>query len=187
MRVDLTLQVDAKNTEEITSRQSISAFGHLGTHIDLMGKSFSLDKFSRRGRLIDVSSVTERDIEVGDFKGVEIEEMDFALIYTGFTDRVSYGSHAYFKTHPALSMEAIEFLLQKKVSLIGIDAAGLMRGEDHPEVDRVCVEHNVFVVENLVNLKALSCVPIETNITVYTLAVNIEGLTGVPCRVIAEF
>jgi kynurenine formamidase len=186
MRIDLTLKVNVDGTEEIMSRQAITAFGHLGTHVDVIGKAFSLDNFVRRGLLIDISSASEREIGPRDLAVGEFKENDFALLYTGFIDRVPYGTPEYFQTHPELSMQAVEYLLRNNVSLIGIDSAGLRRGEDHQKVDRLCAEKNVFVVENLVNLKVLIGVPREKEITLYTLAVNFEGLTGLPCRVVAE-
>lgn len=187
MKLDLTVRLTEANARDVTSHQPIAAFSHLGTHIDVMGCDFSLENFSRAGKLIDVSSVREREIVVDDFGGVLFEENDFALIYTGFIDRVPYGSHEYFKNHPELSLQSIELLLQKKVSLIGIDAPGLRRGPDHPKVDRLCAEKNVFVVENLVNLDKLVNVPRGQSIIVYTSPFNMAGLTGLPCRVIAEF
>lgn len=187
MRLDLSTVVDADSVKDITSTQALAAFGHLGTHIDVMGHGFSLDNFRRKGKLIDLSSVKEREIEVDDYGDVIIEEIDFVLLYTGFIDRIPYGSPEYFKIHPELSMQSIQFLLEKKVSLIGIDAPGLRRGPDHPKVDRLCAERNIFVVENLVNLGKLSKLPVNQSVTVYTLPVNMTGLTGIPCRVIAEY
>lgn len=187
MRLDLTLQVDAGTVNAITSHQEITAFGHLGTHIDVMDQEFSLDNFKRNGKLIDVSSISEREIDIDDLKGVKIEVNDFVLFYTGFIDRVPYGTPEYFKTHPELSMQSIDLLIQKKVSLVGVDAPGLRRGPDHPKVDRRCAERNIFVVENLINLEMLSKVPKDQPITVYTLPANMTGMTGLPCRVIVEF
>jgi kynurenine formamidase len=187
VKVDLTLKVSASKVQEITSLQAITAFGHMGTHVDVMGKEFPLDNVSRRGRLIVVTRVAGRDIEPEDFAGVEFESRDVALIYTGFIDRVPYGTPEYFTMHPELSWEAVQYLLDRNVSLIGIDGTGLRRGDDHKKVDRLCAENNVFVVENLVNLKTLAGLPRDTTITISTLAVNIEGLTGLPCRVVAEF
>ena len=185
--IDLTLKVDADQSKEITSHQAIAAFGHLGTHIDTMGREFSLDNFRHGGKLIDVSAVGDREIGVGDFNDTVIQEKDFVLIYTGFIDRVPYGSQEYSKTHPQLSMEAIDYLLQKKISMIGIDAAGLRRGSEHRKTDQHCANHDVFVVENLVNLGELLKQVGGKSIIVHTSPVNIGGLTGLPCRVIAEF
>lgn len=186
MRLDLSIEMNADRLNEVTSHQTLTAFGHLGTHIDVIGKNFSLDNFRRTGKLFDVSAVRDREIVADDFHGVRLDANDFVLIYTGFIDRVAYGSEEYFGYHPELSMAAIDFLLGKKVSLIGIDAPGLRRGLDHPKVDRLCAEKHVFVVENLVNLAILSKVPSATPLTVYTLPANITGWTGLPCRVIAE-
>ena len=187
MLIDLTLKVNADQNKEITFHQSIAAFGHLGTHFDAMGKEFSLDNFRRQGKLVNVSAMGDREIGIDDFEDTTIVEKDFVLLYTGFIERISYGSQEYFKTHPQLSMQSIEYLIQKKISMIGIDAAGLRRGSEHPKMDQHCADHDVFVVENLVNLGELWRKSAGRIITLYTLPVNIAGLTGLPCRVVADF
>jgi kynurenine formamidase len=187
MLIDLTLKVNADQYEEITSHQNIAALGHLGTHFDAMGKEFSLANFRRQGKLVNVSAIGDRDIGIADFKDSTIVEKDFVLFYTGFIDRISYGSQEYFKAHPQLSMEAVDYLIQKKISMIGVDATGLRRGSEHPKMDQHCADHDVFVVENLVSLGELWRRSSGRAITLYTLPANIAGLTGLPCRVVAEF
>lgn len=70
--------------------------------------------------------------------------------------------------------------------MIGIDTAGLRRGSEHRKIDQHCADHDVLVVENLVNLGELLKQSGGKSITVYTSPVNIGGLTGLPCRVVAE-
>ena len=71
-----------------------------------------------------------------------------------------------------------------RVSVIGLDFGGVRRGREHTPKDRYCAEHNVFIIENLCNLKAVydagGC------FTAHTYPVNYTQMTGLPCRVIAE-
>jgi kynurenine formamidase len=79
----------------------------------------------------------------------------------------------------------IDLLLAWHVGLIGIDAAGIRRGAKHTPADRYCAEHGVFVVENLTNLGLLLERP-DAPFEVLTFPIRFEGLSGLPCRVVAE-
>jgi kynurenine formamidase len=49
-----------------------------------------------------------------------------------------------------------------------------------------CAAENVFVVENLCNLAALAQAAGDHPFVVYCAPLNFRGLTGLPCRVVAE-
>jgi kynurenine formamidase len=69
---------------------------------------------------------------------------------------------------------------------IGIDAAGVRRGVDHTKTDQFCSDNGVFIIEKLDNLKFLSEKADNDPFDVYTFPINFEGMSGLPCRVIAE-
>lgn len=58
----------------------------------------------------------------------------------------------------------------------------MRNGSEHTAADQFCADRGVFVVENMVNLKAI----IGKEATIYTFPLNFAGLTGLPCRVLAE-
>jgi kynurenine formamidase len=133
MKIDLTVAV----TEEIlntllnlgTGNQipPVAKFGHVGTHFDILDKQFQLENTERSGKVFDVSHVQSRDIEVSDISVAAIEENDFVMFYTGCLKQRQYGTPEYFKDHPELSNTLITHLVSKKVSMIGIDAAGIRK------------------------------------------------------------
>ena len=186
MKIDLTVSVQKHMWTDIFQNERMTSLGHLGTHFDVMNKEFSLENTRRNGKVVDVSQVKGRDISVGDLGQVEIEAGDFILFYTGFLDAVGYGTQEYFKNHPQLAMELIELLLEKRVSLIGIDAAGVRRGGEHTPTDQYCADRGVFIIENVDHLDALLALPEPRKVDVYTFPIKFEGMTGLPCRVIAE-
>ncbi len=108
----------------------------------------------------------------------------FVAFYTGFIEEVGYGGKKYFTEHPQLSKELIDELLNKGVSIIGVDFAGVRRGIEHTPKDQYCADRGTFIIENLCNLKILikNCKQFKAN----TYPMNYEGMTGLPCRVIAE-
>lgn len=106
----------------------------------------------------------------------------FVMFYSGFIEEEGYGSARYFKEHPQLSDELIEKLVDLHISLIGVDFAGIRRGREHPVKDQYCADHGVFVIENMCNLKEL----LNKDVIMNTYPMRYQGMTGLPCRVVAE-
>lgn len=192
MKIDLTVTVDEevrKLLADATAAEQLPPFvkfGHLGTHFDVMNKTFSLDNTERRGILFDVSQVKDRKIEAGDIDMVQIKEHDFVMFYSGYLKEYKFGTPAYMKSKIELANALISDLITQKVSMIGIDFPGIRKPAEHPQADQYCADHDVFVIENLANLDVLLAEVKEKSFLVHTYPVNYEGLTGLPCRVIAE-
>ena len=82
--------------------------------------------------------------------------------------------------------ELIDRLLDRGVSIIGIDCAGIRRGAEHTPKDQYCADRNTFVVENLCGLSRLLEGEMAAEATIYTFPVRFKGMTGLPCRVVGE-
>lgn len=166
------------------SEQRHIATGHMGTHLDTYCKTpIPLEYFKSTGVLIDVSGICEsREITVDDMAGYEVLQDSFVLFRTARTERFAYGSAEYFKDHPQLSHDLIDWLIGCKVRFVGIDCSGIRRGDEHRGADIRCEEHSVYVIENLCNLNRLQ----PANFTVYTMWLDDPEMTGLKCRVIAE-
>lgn len=182
MFIDITLKITPEmsaDAKKITSKELV---GHLGTHFDAMDKEFPLEYTKRKGVIFDVSGVEGRDIDLCDIDITRVKENTFVAFYTGYIEKVPYGSKTYFSEHPQLSYELISTLLEKKISIIGIDFGGIRRTPEHIPADQLCADKSTFVVENLCNLKSL----LNHTFTAHTYPMNFTHLTGLPCRVIAE-
>lgn len=183
MLIDITLKLTPKIVNDpIHSKPSL--IGHLGTHFDAMDKDFPLEYTKRKGIIFDVSAVSERDIEIKDISLDEIEGDMFVAFYSGYIESVPYGEKGYFSDHPQLSYSLIDALLQKGVSIIGLDFAGIRRGKEHTPTDQECADKGTFIIENLCNLKNI--LDNSKTFTAHTYPMNYVGITGLPCRVIAE-
>ena len=123
---------------------------------------------------------------MGDIDLGKIQADMFVAFYSGFIETEGYGSARYFSEHPQLSRELIDSLLEKRVSIIGIDFAGMRRGKEHTPTDQYCADHGVFVIENLCNLGLLLGNAKCRKFTAHTYPMNYAGMTGLPCRVIAR-
>ncbi len=186
MIIDLTVKVKQEIWHKISGSGKVPTFGHIGTHFDVMDKEFPLEYLKTNGKIIDLQGIGDRDIASEDLGPAEIGEQDFVIFHTGFLAAKQYGTAAYFDHHPQLSMNLVRRLLDNKVSMIGIDAPGIRRGQEHTETDQYCADHGVFVVENLANLATLVREAGKRPFVVYTFPISMEGISGLPCRVVAE-
>lgn len=184
MLIDLTLKVTPQMVTDAQGNEKKAMTGHLGTHFDVMDREFPLSYTERPGIVYDVSGVTGREIGIADFDIDKVSENMFVAFRTGFIEKVGYGSKAYFTEHPQLSEELIEELLDRKISLIGIDFAGVRRGSEHTPKDQYCADRGVFIIENLYGLSEL--LKISHEFTACTYPMNFSGMTGLPCRVVAK-
>lgn len=184
MLIDITLQITPKMAADAQGNDKIVLAGHLGTHFDVMNKEFPLAYTRRRGVVFDVGGVTGRDIDLCDVDLSLVEADMFVAFCSGYSSREEYGSKVYFSQHPQLSVALIDALLDKQVSIIGVDFSGVRRGKEHTPMDQRCADRGVFIVENLVNLRAV--IDQGGRFTAHTYPMSYAGMTGLPCRVIAE-
>lgn len=183
MLIDITLEITPSLWAEAKTMDP-SLEGHIGTHFDAMEREFPLEYTERAGIVFDVSAVTEREIGVEDLDLSAVERGMFVALYSGYIERVSYGEKGYFSGHPQLTQELIRALVERGVSIIGLDFGGVRRSPEHVPADRYCAEHGTFVVENLVNLQSL--LEAGGRFIAHTYPLRMVGLTGQPCRVIGE-
>jgi len=184
MLLDITLQVTQEMRRAAPEKDDRALVGHLGTHFDVMDKEFPLEYTRRAGIVFDGSAIRGREIEVRDMSLEKVATDQFVAFYTGYIEEEPYGTKTYFAAHPQLSDDLIDALLDKGISIIGIDCSGIRRGKEHTPKDQLCADRGVFVVENLCSLKKLA--EAGGRFIAHTYPVNYSGMTGLPCRVIAE-
>jgi len=184
MLIDLTLEVTPRMTRDAKGSLNAALAGHLGTHFDVMNQVFPLEYTERKAVVFDVAHIRDRDIEPSDIDLNRVEAEMFVAFRTGFIEEEEYGTQRYFKEHPQLSKALLDALLHRRVSIIGVDCCGVRRGSEHTPMDQRCADQGVFVVENLCRLKEVLNAGGEFSARTYPM--NFSGLTGLPCRVVAE-
>lgn len=184
MLYDLTLPITKEMTVNAEDNERKNLSGHIGTHFDIMDKTFPLTYGIRKAVVFSVTSIRDRDISLSDIALDQVEEGMAVLFHTGFLKEKGYGTQPYLKEHPQLSQELIKALLEKKVSLIGIDATGIRRSKEHTPADQLCADHGAFVIENVAHLETL---PAHRNsFVLYTFPMHLVGYSGVPVRMVAD-
>lgn len=187
MKYDLTTQVDASRMEQwlSTKENRHLATGHVGTHLDTYEKRvIPLDYITSKGILWDVSNIAEnKEISLSDIENLHIPENSFLLIYTGRSEREEYGTVDYFREHPQLSNDLIQWLSNQPLRFLGIDSPGIRRGKEHEPADRLLEKKGIFVIENLSNLNQIR----NTDaFQVYTLWFDDPVATGLRCKVVVD-
>lgn len=187
MLIDLTLELTPELIAASESGRHKAPAGHLGTHFDVMDCVFPLDYTSRAGVVFDVQKIgTSRDIEISDIDLSLVKKDMFVGFSVGFLDALGYNHEQYFRAHPQLSVELIDALLDRGISIIGLDFAGVRHDPAHTPMDQHCADHGVFIVENLCGFQQILKGNDHAFFTANTYPVRASGITGLPCRVIAS-
>jgi len=156
---------------------------NLGTHIDAVETDVIIEKerLIGPGVKLDISDIIGRPVILKDIETSLIKEG----VYIFFQSNKGENSEKKdtSQTSPEISMEVLEYLVSKKVNMVGIDASGLATGKNHTLSDRYLGKHKNYVIENLTNL---DLIPLK-NFKVYCLPLNIEGLDALPVRILVEF
>lgn len=185
-KLDITLLVTPKMITTAQGNEKKAFTGHIGTHFDVMNKVFPLDYTERDAIVFDVSAKGQGEITPDDFDLSLIREGMFVAFRSGFIESKGYGSAVYFREHPTLSMSLINALLDRRVSIIGIDFAGVRRGAEHTPTDQICADRGVFIIENLCHLDEILQGRPYATFKANTYPMNFSDMTGLPCRVVAE-
>ncbi|MBT3817563.1 MAG: cyclase family protein [Candidatus Magasanikbacteria bacterium] len=170
-----TIEKDGYNEKRISFNT------HFGTHIDFPqhmlkdGKTLSdypIEKFIGKGIVLDA-----KDKNINEINLDKIKKDDFVFFYTGHIDKIY--SDNFFKESPTLSKEFTKKLVEKEISIIGLDSYS---PDNAPyEIHKILLKNDILIVENLVNLDKL----IGKRFTCYIAPLHIEHSDGSPCRVIA--
>lgn len=102
------------------------------------------------------------------------------LLETGWSDY--WGSQEYF-SHPFLNEEAVNFIIEQKPLLVGIDTLVI---DDRRDKKRPAhcgfLGNEILIVENLTNLSLIRNKDVEA----YFIPLNIEGVVSMPVRAFAR-
>lgn len=164
---------------------SFSSDMHVGTHIDAplhmcnnkYISEYSVEKFIGNAVLLDVRGKKVIDIEDEYYR--DIKENDIVLLFTGWDS--FYGKEEYYTDHPVISSEFAEFLIKKKIKMIGIDMPSPDRAPF--DVHKKFFENDIFILENLTNLNKLLY---NEDIQVFAQPLKIQGEASL-VRAIALF
>jgi kynurenine formamidase len=185
-----TLENDGINT------MILEVADHVGTHIDapihiIEGGAgiadLPLERCFGPGVVLDVRRGPDEAVTVEDLAGAEpcIEEGDIVLLDTGWSGYV--GTPDYSQHHPYLDEAAAGWLVDRGVSMVGIDASSVdmphslrPSGFKHGTL-RVLLEAGVPALHGLANLGAVR----GQRCTIAAFPIVFAGADAGPARVVA--
>ncbi|MEN8907144.1 MAG: cyclase family protein [Clostridiales bacterium] len=179
-KIDLVLKFDKDNCNE----SSINMNLHTGTHIDAPFhminngdtlESIPIDNLVRDCKVLDLTFVDDR-ITKSDLEGNDISKDDFILLKTrnSFEENFNY-DFVY------LEKSGAEYLSQKGISGIGIDALGIERNQKNHETHKILFNNKIIIIEGL-RLKKIE----KGKYFMYALPLKIENVDGSPARVVLK-
>ena len=113
------------------------------------------------------------------FQGLDLAEKA-VLIRTDWSTR--WGSSDYFRSGPFLTTEASQFLVEAKVTLVGIDCANIDdMGDTARPAHTILLAADIPIVEHLRNLQQLP----TSNFRFFAVPPAIKGGTSFPIRAFA--
>ena len=168
---------------------------HTGTHLDapyhfvkngLKINQIPLDRLIGKAILIKLpktnnTPIIKSDITLFEKNNGSIPNNSSVFFYTGWQKNLKKDN--YFIENPGLGVSAAEYLVSKKINLVGIDSPSIDLGKDQSfSVHHILSKNNILIVENLTNLNKISSQ--EFNFTI--LPLKLKDATGSPVRAVAS-
>lgn len=165
----------------------LTLYSHTGTHMDapshMLEDGKNLDDYEVHhfvGQALVVNCIeAEKEISLDMIKAYDLSDVDFVLLRTGWDEK--WGSEAYFKDFPALTIEAADYLASLHLKGLGVDciSVDLMESETF-DVHKILLNKDMVMIENLRNLSHL-----DEIFTLHVLPLKIKSADGSPVRAIA--
>jgi arylformamidase len=180
---DVRVQVAAIFEKEGCLGHEIHLGNHAGTHIDAAahmiegGKTidqYPLEQFFARCSYVPY----DQTLEPAGFSVLDIRAGDIVVVDTGMWRR--FEDPEYFTDYPAISTEFAEFLVDKRVRMVGVDTCSVDNIDSFP-VHKILLGRDILVAENLTNVTELSSGDFE----IIALPIS-SALDASPARIIAK-
>lgn len=182
------LEVDGWNAS------TLELYSHCGTHMDAPchflpgGNTIDQQDLSAcvgEALVLDFSPVGPSHLHSVDdvqSKAPQIGEGSRLLFRTDW--HLRYGTPEYRSQLPRISLELAEWLVKRKVAMIGVEGpsvADVNNMEELTQVHQTLFRGNVLIVEGLANLNQLA----QDTIEFTALPLHMPGIDGSPVRAIA--
>jgi kynurenine formamidase len=201
----ISVGTDKYGVDEICNHCIIVTGDHIGTHMDSWGhvkpdapraEGIPLDLCYGDGVVLDLTAKGPgEEILVGDLEeaerklgGYRIKPRDIVLLRTDASRHSTEKS--YLTDHPGMTKEAVHYILDRGVMVMGIDAIGfdppvaqMFERRKFWEAHRVMREREYYHLENLCNLHQIPA-PFHS-FTVSVLPIKWRGASAAPVRAVA--
>ncbi|WP_371504336.1 cyclase family protein [Nitrosopumilus adriaticus] len=168
---------------------------HTGTHIDapyhfvkdgIKIHQIPLDRLIGKAILIKLkktrnSPITKEDIILFEKINGIIPNDSSIFFFTEWQKNLKKDN--YFTENPGLDKSTADYLVSKKINLVGIDSPSIDLGiDDSFTVHHIFSKNNILIVENLANLNKIP----SREFTFTILPLKLKDATGSPVRAVAS-
>jgi arylformamidase len=193
-RIEATDITGAPSEEQWYIMHRVSMDNHIGTHMEVPYHAFKdradlaevpVEQFVGEAVILDLrgraaeEGIPLEDVQRAAEQAGGINQGDIVFCMTGWSQ---YYDDEEYSEPPFLRREAVHWLVNCGIKMLGIDTRGSM---DPAFPDRQnhlpLFEADMVYIENLTNLEAVP----ESRVTVVALAPAVQGLEGFPVRVVA--
>ncbi len=127
-------------------------------------------------------AITKKDLLEFERKNGEIKNFSSIIFFTVWQKNLN--KKFYFTNNPGLSKSATNYLISKKINLVGIDSPSIDLGTDKSfTAHKILAKNNILIVENLSNLEKIPTLEFDFII----LPLKLKDATGSPVRAIANY
>jgi len=169
---------------------------HTGTHLDApfhfarKGEKIHQIPVSRltgEALLIKIKKLKDQEITKKDLleyeqKNGKIKTFSSIIFFTDWQKNLN--KNFYFTNNPGLSKCAANYLVTKKINLVGIDSPSIDVGTNKNfTAHKIFAKNNILIVENLSNLEKIPT--LQFNFII--LPLKLKDATGSPVRAIANY
>ncbi len=127
-------------------------------------------------------AITKKDLLEFEQKNGEIKNFSSIIFFTDWQRNLN--KKFYFTNNPGLSKSATNYLVSKKINLVGIDSPSIDLGIDRSfTAHKILAKNNILIVENLSNLEKI---PTLEFVFIF-LPLKLKDATGSPVRAIANY
>ena len=164
---------------------------HTGTHIDAPfhfvknGKKIHEilpERLVNEAVLIKIrkkanQAILKTDIQKFEKKHGQIKSGIAVIFWTGWQNNLE--KDFYFSKNPGLTSSAANYLVTKKINLVGIDCPSIDLGSDSKfSVHHILARNNILIVENLASLEKIN----SDKFHLITAPLKLKNATGSPIR-----
>jgi arylformamidase len=182
----------SKYTIEGYDSEAIFLSTHTGTHMDapshFIQEAESIDNLDVNRfvmedvHLLKILKSANQLISVEDIiaSGIEIKKNDSIVFATGW--EYNYNSDSYIYANPGLSLEAANYLSNKKINAVAIDGPNIDSGINLDfSVHKILLKNNIIIIENLCNLNRIN----KKIFKLIAIPLKLYQASGSPIRALA--
>jgi arylformamidase len=182
----------SKYTIEGYDSEAIFLSTHTGTHMDapshFIQEAESIDNLDVNRfvmedvHLLKILKSANQLISVEDIiaSGIEIKKNDSIVFATGW--EYNYNSDSYINANPGLSLEAANYLSNKKINAVAIDGPNIDSGINLDfSVHKILLKNNIIIIENLCNLNRIN----KKIFKLIAIPLKLYQASGSPIRALA--